>query len=65
MMDRWPRAAAIEQVAAAFKIDPADFQVAEHLDFEPDGSGEHLFLQIEKKNLTSVEVADWLAERSA
>jgi tRNA pseudouridine13 synthase len=63
MMDRWPRAAAIEQVAAAFKIDPADFQVTEHLDFESDGSGEHLFLQIEKKNLTSVEVADWLAER--
>lgn len=63
MMDRWPRAAPIEQVAAAFKTEPADFRVAEHLDFDPDGSGEHLYLQIEKTNLTSAEVADWLAER--
>lgn len=39
--------------SADFKLEPEDFIVVEELGFEPEGSGEHLFLFVEKKNLTT------------
>lgn len=45
------------------KANPEDFVVEEKLGFEPDGSGEHLFVEIEKRGLGTLEVQRWLAER--
>jgi len=44
------------------KVHPDDFQVEENLGFEPDGEGEHLFLQVEKVNLATTEVQLLLAK---
>ena len=38
-----------------------DFQVEEHLSFEPDGEGDHVFLQIRKRGLNTEDVAKRLA----
>jgi tRNA pseudouridine13 synthase len=46
---------------AAFKQEPADFQVTEVLGFEPDGSGEHLFVEIEKSGLSTFDAQTLLA----
>lgn len=40
---------------------PEDFQVEEQLGFVPDGAGEHVFLQIRKRNANT----DWLARQLA
>ena len=50
---------------AAFKRDPVDFQVDEYLGFEPDGAGEHLWLQIKKTGCNTQDVVDALAEQFA
>lgn len=47
---------------AGFKLEPADFQVNEQLGFEPDGSGEHLLVAIEKTGLTTFEAQAILAQ---
>jgi len=44
-----------------FKQQAEDFQVEEILGFEPDGSGEHLFLFIEKTEMTTSDVQQTLA----
>lgn len=41
---------------------PEDFFVEEILGFEPEGSGEHVFLWLEKKGLNTQQVADRLAK---
>jgi tRNA pseudouridine13 synthase len=38
-----------------------DFHVIENLGFEPCGDGEHLFLHIEKTNLTTQDLIDHIA----
>lgn len=43
-------------ITASYKIKPEDFQVREILNFEPDGEGDHLFLLVEKKGLTTQDV---------
>ncbi len=43
------------------KIRPEDFRVDEHLGFIPSGDGEHLFLHIEKTNLTTFDLVDRVA----
>lgn len=43
------------------RAEPADFRVEEVLGFEPDGSGEHAFLWIEKTGANT----DWVARRLA
>ena len=40
---------------------PEDFRVDEVLGFIPSGEGEHLFLKIEKSNLTSFDLIDRVA----
>ncbi|MCY4264309.1 MAG: tRNA pseudouridine(13) synthase TruD [Gammaproteobacteria bacterium] len=49
------------QLTASIKHSPEDFVVEEQLGFEPDGRGEHLFLRLQKRNLTTTEVATTLA----
>lgn len=56
-------------VTGSFKLEPEDFRVFEELGFEPSGEGEHLLLQIRKKNLTTetlvAEVARTLSVKAA
>jgi len=43
-------------MTASYKVKREDFQVKEILNFEPDGEGDHLFLFVEKKGLTTQDV---------
>lgn len=45
---------------ATFKQSPEDFCVEEILGFEPDGEGDHVFLQIQKRNLNTQDIVDTL-----
>lgn len=47
--------------AARLKQNPEDFRVDEIPAFEPDGSGEHVYLHVEKRNTNT----DWLAKQLA
>ncbi|MDG1937788.1 MAG: tRNA pseudouridine(13) synthase TruD [Pseudomonadales bacterium] len=47
------------------KAIPEDFFVDEQLDFEPSGEGEHVFLHIEKRCLTTLAVRDKIAKLAA
>jgi tRNA pseudouridine13 synthase len=40
------------------RAEAADFEVVEELGFEPDGEGEHLFLQVEKTALGTMELVE-------
>ena len=44
-----------------FKVTPEDFQVDELMPIEPEGSGEHVWLQICKRNLNTLDVASKLS----
>ena len=44
------------------KLTAEDFLVDEVLGFEPAGEGEHLFIQVEKSNLTTHELIEWVAK---
>ena len=46
---------------ANFRLKPEDFIVDEQLDFTPEAHGEHLWLRIEKRNLTTLDVVRQLA----
>jgi tRNA pseudouridine13 synthase len=48
---------------AQLKAEPADFRVDEVLGFTPSGSGEHLFIQLRKTNLSTTEVARLLSKQ--
>ncbi len=45
---------------ALYKVQPMDFQVSEVLDIDLEGSGEHLYLHIEKTATNTDEVASLL-----
>lgn len=47
---------------ADFKTNPEDFVVTEKLSFEPCSEGEHLFLLIEKRQLNTQQVCEYLAK---
>ena len=47
--------------SAVFKQVPEDFHVTEELGFEPSGSGEHVFLFVQKKSLTTERLVDDIA----
>ncbi|MDI5934646.1 tRNA pseudouridine(13) synthase TruD [Halomonas kalidii] len=60
----WPRVLDGEcgpPVAGDYRACPEDFAVEECLDFAPQGEGEHLWLWIEKRDLTTAMVARELA----
>ncbi len=46
---------------AVLRAEPADFQVDEIMTVEPEGEGEHLWLEIEKTDWNTEDVALWLA----
>nr|WP_084671073.1 tRNA pseudouridine(13) synthase TruD [Halomonas ilicicola] len=47
--------------AGEYRATPEEFVVEERLDFAPEGHGEHLWLWIEKRDLTTLELARRLA----
>lgn len=49
------------EISGTIRTTPEDFQVDEDLGFEPDGSGEHVFLKIRKRNANT----DWVARQIA
>ncbi len=51
-----PRTVADLPVRALIRTCPEDFVVREQLGFEPDGSGEHVFLHMEKRGLNTQEL---------
>lgn len=53
----WPPLTA----SARWRCRPEDFQVYEELTFEPDGSGEHVLLQIQKRDANT----EWVARKLA
>ncbi len=60
----WPRVLDAEfgpPSAGEYRATPEDFQVAEVLDFVPEGEGEHLWLNIEKRDLTTAMAVRELA----
>jgi len=57
----WPSPRSRAAATARLRAVPEDFQVDELLGFEPEGSGEHLFLQLRKRGLDSEEVARRIA----
>lgn len=57
----WPRAWGEPPASAILRARPADFFVEEQLGFELSGSGEHVWLWIEKENLNTVDAAQRLA----
>ena len=61
--EAWPRAnAEAAAVSGVMRAAAEDFEVTECLDFEPAGAGEHLYLFVEKRGLTTAEVQRRLAE---
>lgn len=61
MSDGLPHAHGGPPIAARMRREPADFRVEEILGFEPSGSGEHAFLDIEKTGANTEWVARQLA----
>ena len=60
----WPRVLDAEfgpPPAGEYRATPEDFQVAEVLDFAPEGEGEHLWLHVEKRDLTTAMAVRELA----
>jgi tRNA pseudouridine13 synthase len=60
-MQDWPCALGLPRLTAVFRQQPEDFRVDEVLGFEPDGAGEHLWLQVEKTGFNTIDVARILA----
>lgn len=48
-------------MTGVIKSQPEDFRVIENLGFEPCGEGDHLFLHIEKTNVTTPDLIDQVA----
>lgn len=59
-----PRAWGEPAGAAVIRACPEDFQVTEQLGFEPSGDGEHAFLFLEKRGLTTADLVARVAELS-
>lgn len=57
----WPYAHGGPLAAGDYRAMPEDFVVEECLDFVPEGHGEHLWLWLEKRDLTTLELARRLA----
>ncbi len=65
MIHPLPRAWGELPGSARVRSRPEDFQVAEYLDFEPDGEGEHALLYIEKRERNTQDVTRALAQLAA
>jgi len=58
----FPYAYGQPDISAEFRTEPEDFQVYEHLGFEPCGEGEHVYLHISKRGENTAWVAEKIAE---
>ena len=61
MLDTLSYAYGVPPVSGVLRAQPEDFFVDEVLAFEPDGEGEHVLLQVEKRNTNTQWLADQLA----
>jgi tRNA pseudouridine13 synthase len=61
VLDTLSYAYGVPPVSGVLRAQPDDFFVDEMLGFEPDGEGEHVLLQIEKRNTNTQWLADQLA----
>ncbi|WP_298844557.1 tRNA pseudouridine(13) synthase TruD [uncultured Salinicola sp.] len=57
----WHYLAGAPAAAGDYRRRPEDFQVEEVLDFVPEGQGEHLWLWLEKRGMTTPDLARLLA----
>jgi tRNA pseudouridine13 synthase len=64
MTPNWPRAWGDPPATALIRSCPEDFLVCEELGFELSGSGEHVFLYLQKRNLNSMELVQRIAALS-
>lgn len=58
----WPYALGGPLDEGDYRATPEDFVVEEQLDFTPEGQGEHLWLWVEKRDLTTLELARRMAK---
>ena len=65
MNDTWPRARGPALGTAIIRQCPEDFLVREQLGFCPSGAGEHCFLYLRKRNLTTFELRELIADVAA
>ncbi len=65
MIPAWPAAPGSPVASAVLRSVPEDFIVEEQLGFEPEGEGEHVFLQLQKRQLTTPDLAQLLSTLSA
>jgi len=63
-LPNWPHAYGDPSATADFKSIPDDFVVEEILGFEPEGSGEHVFLYVEKVGENTEYIARLLARHA-
>ncbi|MGB2149635.1 MAG: tRNA pseudouridine(13) synthase TruD [Cobetia amphilecti] len=61
LMQRWPHAHGGPLGAGDFRHTPEDFRVTELMDFVPEGHGEHQWLWVEKRGLTTDDLCRELA----
>lgn len=64
MIPDWPPALGEPVARGVLRSVPEDFVVEERLPFEPEGEGEHVFLYLEKRELTTPELAGSLSSLS-
>lgn len=60
-MPEWPTAFGAPTGRAVMRAEPGDFRVREIMTVEPDGEGEHLWLEVRKTGWNTEDVAQWLA----
>ena len=58
-----PRGCAAGFIRGRYKVEPDDFVVEELPAYEPSGHGEHLWLWIEKRSLSTLDLLDRLGRR--
>ena len=64
LLPDWPRASGKPAASATVRSCPEDFQVDETLNFEFDGEGEHLLINVRKRNQNTADVAQKLARHA-
>jgi len=64
MTPDWPRALGQTLGTAVLRHSPEHFEVREHLGFEPDGDGEHVFLHLQKRQLNTLDLVQRVAQLS-
>ncbi len=62
LLESQPHALGVPQAQATLRAEPEDFRVDEIPGFQPSGEGEHVFLNIRKRNQNTAWVAQQLAK---